>query len=557
MKYRPYEAPLWLIVAVLGSLSCSPSDGPQTGTQTNWLKSCSDDSVCPDAQQCLCGMCTLEVNDEPEQCDALTDAIYAPADDASVIALCGGIAPDVPGMCVLDCEDAACPEGSSCVAGVCAPTRETTLEIELTPGERFQSLIGFGAAIAFVEGELNDHPQKDEIYDVMFSESGIDAMRLRNVLVNENAELVETVELMNAAEERLNHLPVIVLSSSSPPAALKANGSTLCEGNWDTCTLARNDAGEFDYAGFAQYWHDSLDEYLSAGLAPDFISIQNDSNWVPPAGAPLETCRFLPVQGTTNVTIDDTELEVEYPGYAEALREVQESFSDLSYTAAFVGPETTSVQATVDFVNEMGTMNLAGIAHHMYGTPEEDSYSSLAELSRQESLPLLQTEMAAEGIETAQLMQEALVDVGSSMYLQTDFVTSAGRTTPDENALISLTETTYTVNDPYYTLQHFSRDTEPGFTRIGAQSTLDAVRVSAWMSPDEDKVTLVLVNPETTAETASVDFGDFVPATITGRRTVFAGTERYADLGRLETEAETELTLDLPAQSIITLVLEQ
>jgi len=431
------------------------------------------------------------------------------------------------------------------------------MQIDISQDERFQSLIGFGANIAFIEGELNDHPQKEEIYDVMFADSGVDAMRLRNVFVDPEADLADTTELMNEASERLGRRPVLVLSSSSPPASLKVNSSALCAGNWDTCTLVRDAEGAFDYAGFAQYWHESLGAYLDAGIEPDFVSIQNDANWVPPQGASLETCRFLPEEGSTNVTIDGADVEVEYPGYADALRAVQASIEDLSWTPSFIGPETTSVQATIDFMNAMSDVDLAGIAHHLYATdavaPDQEAAQALADLGRELSVPILQTEMTIEGMETALLMQHALVDIGASMYLQTDFVSSAGRTEPDKNALISLSDTAFTVNDPYYVFQHFSHDTQPGFTRIGAHSTQGDVRVSAWMAPDESSVTLVLVNPQTTSQTASLDFGDFAPATITVRRTVFPGSERYVDLGNLEPDQG----LEIPAESIITLVAEQ
>lgn len=533
---------------------CSPNEGPQTGTQTNWLRSCSMASECSEGLRCVCGTCTTPVTDDPATCDLLDGASFVPADDAGVVALCGGVAAS-EGLCLARCDDGACPDGSECLAGICSPLQEATALITIDVDERHQTLLGFGAGIAFIESELVHHPEREALFDVMFVDSGFDALRLRNVFTTPGASLNDTVTLISAATERLGRSPTIVLTSSSPPAELKANASPLCAGNWDTCTLTRNAEDAFDYAGFAAFWRDSLDSYIAADLTPDFLSIQNDANWVPPASNPIETCRFLPEEGAATVNVDAMDLEIEYPGYVEALRAVRDAMSDLDDLPSFVGPEATGVEASVDFVRAMDEMELDAIAHHMYGidalAPDREALTALGGLGVELNRPLLQTEMTGAGLEAALFAQHALVDIGASLYLQTDLVASAGRMTLDQSALVSLTENGFTVGDSYYALQHFARATDPGWTRVAADSTRSSLLVSAWLSPQEESVTLVLINASTAPEHVGVDLDEATSVHLT--RTVFSGVERHADLGELQLDQSFEL----PARAMATVTIER
>jgi len=87
--------------------------------------------------------------------------------------------------------------------------------------------------------------------------------------------------------------------------------------------------------------------------------------------------------------------------------------------------------------------------------------------------------MQAEGLETAIPMHEALNTVGVTAYLQNDFVHSASIQTPDPAALIALGETDFTIQDPYYAMRHFARDTAPGWVRVEASSEPGSVLATA------------------------------------------------------------------------------
>jgi hypothetical protein len=304
--------------------------GPQTGTQTNWLRACATDAQCGGDLQCRCGTCSLACEENGSTCAELAGAECVLASDTGAVALCGGNPAPTAGLCLRRCDDGACPSGTACLAGVCAPPFESTDIVTVDSSVKHQTLLGFGAGTDWLTDEIAQHPAEAALYDAMFAESGLDAIRLFNRYDDfGTSDLSSSVEIMNAATERLGAPPTLLLTSTSPPAQLKANASELCSGNSDTCTLVRLADDSFDYAGFAGHWRAVLEAYTAAGIEPDYISIQNDPESVPPASSESDACRFLPREGTTTVELNGAEVQVEYPGYVEALAALQEALVGL------------------------------------------------------------------------------------------------------------------------------------------------------------------------------------------------------------------------------------
>ncbi len=548
-----------VLPAVLGLLvaACSPERGPQTGSQTNWLRACQGDAECGDLK-CLCGVCTATCDAEADCADHLTGASCVPAEDAGAIALCGGCAPSHPGFCLPRCEAQECADGTACVAGVCTPLHESTASVTVDSSARYQTLVGFGAGTVWLTDEIVEHPAASALYDAMFAESGFDIIRLFNRYDDYGtSDLTTSVAIMSAATERLGAPPTFLLTSTSPPAALKASGDEACSGNPDTCTLAQLADGTFDYPGLASHWRGVVEAYAAAGIEPDYISIQNDPDWVTPASANLDACRFLATEGTETVDVDDTDVEVEYPGYAEALAAVLEALADLPSVPRITAPDTVGVESTVSFASELDLGSIDAIAHHMYGTDpnaiDRDALLALNDLGQQSGLPIFQTEMQAEGLETAILMHEALSTIGASVYLQNDFAVSAFLPAPNPTALIALTETDFTIQDPYYAMAHFARDTDPGWVRVAASSDAEDLLATAWLSPQEDALTVVLVNAGPTESVVELGFGDAAPTASRVTRTVFRGVERTAELGELPPQG----VITVPGNAIVTVAIER
>jgi hypothetical protein len=160
--------------------------------------------------------------------------------------------------------------------------------------------------------------------------------------------------------------------------------------------------------------------------------------------------------------------------------------------------------------------------------------------------------MGGDGIQTALLAQQGFVEIGTSMYLQTTFVAPAGLTTPDTGALVALTDDGFVLQDPYYALKHFAFATEPGWVRVDATSKDEDVSVSAWMSPDENQLAVILINPLSSEEVVALEVDDAYDPVI-AHRTVFPGVERFADLGPFSRSD----SFVLPASSVLTLSFEK
>jgi glucuronoarabinoxylan endo-1,4-beta-xylanase len=557
MSHRPRAHRRWALPALFGFAvaGCSPFDGPQTGSQTNWLLSCQIDAECEAGLQCLCGACTLPCS-KNEGCAELDGTTCVAADNVGAIAQCSGNKPTDSGFCLPRCGNGDCPRGTACVAGVCSPLPAPTTTVTVDTAARFQTLIGFGATLGYTNSDVAKHPKKVALLDAMFGQSGIDVLRLQNRHdYNGTEDLAGSREILDRAEQSLGRRPLVLLTSWTPPADLKANDSTLCEGNADTCTLVKLEGGGFDYAGFADWWRASLDAYAEAGIVPDYIGIQNNPNWTPGASDSKEACRFLPTEGSTTVSVDGANVDVEYPGFREALDAVVQRLEGLASVPKIMAPETTGVESVGDYIPQVGLSNVDAIAHHLYGTdPSAPNLAALeanAALSQQYELPILQTEMQADGLGTAILMHYTLTVENASAYVQNDFVRRPASLTENPEALVDLTTEEFTLQAPYFAMRHFAHDTAPGWVRVGADSENADLLTSAWLSPEGDALTLVLVNAGLAEIDVSVEFEQEVPSNSEVTRTAFEGVEQGAALGKLPAKR----ILRVPGHSIVTVAM--
>lgn len=531
--------------------ACSPSSSPEAGSQTNWLLACDSSEECG-GLECLCGACNARCESDAA-CAELPGASCVAATHEGAIALCSG-QPPPSGLCLPSCE-ASCPEGTSCEASVCAPSGELAARITVDPAMRHQTLVGFGASLAYAEDPIVAHPDKDALYDLVFAQSGLDVLRLRNRHeTGIEAELLAPREIIAAASERLGRRPLLLMTSGAPPAALKADGSRFCGGNPDTCTLVSLPGGGFDYAGFADYWRASLEAYAAAGIAPDYISIQNNPNWVPRADDPNEACFFLPEEGTKTVTVGGAPVDVAYPGYREALAAVRAAIADMPILPRIGAPEVNELGAVAEYVAALDAASFDALALHIYYVDatavDQGAFSSVRDLAAQLERPVFQTEMQAGGLETAILMHHALTAGGASTYLQNDLAALTPGTAPI--ALVHLTRDAFEPQGPYYALSHYAKSTDPGWVRVDASSDFHDLLGSAWLAPDESALTIVLVNAGTEDLAAELVLPDalrarFVSAEVT--RTVFEGSERAAALGELAADG----VVRVPGRSIVTL----
>jgi O-glycosyl hydrolase len=528
---------------------CEPNSVPQTtDSQTNWLKSCSLDADCG-AYSCVCNVCTLPCNTD-DACAEAPGSECVGADDPGAVAVCGGSSAPGSGMCLPRC-DASCGTGQMCVAGVCTSVPAPRGTVNVSTGTRYQSLIGFGAAVAFGEADIVNHPRSAALYEAAFADLGLDVIRLRNRYGRTGDDDLSTSgALVDAAAAGIGRTPTILLSSWSPPASLKANASVNC-GVSDTCTL-RTTATGFDYAGFSAYWRSSIDAYAAVGVVPDYVGIQNNANWQPGSGQMSEACKLLPVEGTASVPVNGVPVDLQYAGYAEALSATLAAFDGLLNPPGILAPETSDFESVADYANVIPVASVDALAHHLYGVDPTDidtvALTDMGTLGATMAKPIIQTEMQADGFDTAVLAHHVLVVEGASAYVQASLTGPTTGPYANEQALLGISSTDFTLLEPYYALQHFARHTDPGWVRVDvAVANRPNVLASAWLSPGGDALTVVIVNQGLREHPVELALDDAF-ATSSVRRTVFDGSERFADLGSLPAEG----IVTLPPRAIVT-----
>jgi O-glycosyl hydrolase len=331
---------------------------------------------------------------------------------------------------------------------------------------------------------------------------------------------------------------------------MKANADEQCSGNADTCTLAQTGGGTFDYDSYASYWRDSLDAYATAGIAPDYIGLQNNPDWLP--AEPSEACVFLPTEGPKSVIVGGVSRVVQYPGLAEAQTATIAALDGLAKPPKILAPETSGLAMVSDYATELDLSGVDAFSHHLYGfdpqAPDLDALQAMAELAAASNLPVFQTEMGADGLGTALLIHYSTVVEGVAAYLQAAFYSTSTGPGANQQALLSVDDTTFAVRDPYYAMQHYALHTDPGWVRVDANTTDDAVLASAWRSPDDGALTVVLVNPGNTGVAVQLDLPSDAPNTSSITRTVFGGLEHAELLGSLSAEG----ILKVPPRAIVT-----
>jgi len=533
-----------------------PRSEPQSDSHTNWLRNCDTDRDCG-ALSCVCGVCTASCSAD-DACSAAPGSSCLPPTHAGIVAVCAGQPPRALGMCLPTCSaDRNCADGQACVAGACQPLAAPGAEVTVDTTTQLQRLTGFGATVGYAEDQIAAYSDPSALSHAMFAGLGLDVLRFRNRYgeVSDPA-LKQAADIVASAQQSLGRPPLVLLGSWSPPAALKQNGATFCA-DPATCTLAKNASGGFDYAGLATHWKNTLDAYARVGFVPDYVGIQNNPDWAPSGGAVMEACKFLPREGSANVLSNGINLPVKYPGYDQALAAVTSALADLPTRPQVLVPELSSIVGTKEYLDALPPAQVNALGHHMYGVDPSaldlDGLHALGQLGAGLGVPLFQTEMQADGFGTALLIHHALSEEGASMYLQTALVGPLSGPAVNPSALIGLTGEQLVLQDPYFAMSHFSRFTDPGWSRVATSSTAPGLLASAWLSPDHSALTIVLINAATAPLVVALDLGAEHVSSAHLWRTVFASAERFADLGA--TPAPSAITL--PPRSIVTVAIEE
>jgi glucuronoarabinoxylan endo-1,4-beta-xylanase len=412
-----------------------------------------------------------------------------------------------------------------------------------------QQIAGFGGSEAFYQGWLARHPHSKEIYDALFGPVNglqIDFLRLQDKYRGSDKPDFDpdTLAIVKGANALRSSPVTIVMSSWTPPAALKNNHDEKNGG-----TLRKID-GKYDYAGFANYWKDSVIAYRSIGIDPTYVSIQNE----PDMTTDYESCRFNPTEAPYK---GDS-----FAGYDKAVDAVYTAFQQLPSPPHMIGPETIgigygNVQA---FIQAQNPKEIFAVAHHLYTGGDKavpDSYIPAMQAIDSENPGRLkfQTEYYTKGgFDTVLMIHDSLVVEQVSMYLYWP-LTWPGM----ESTLLSIenpadpskwkTPNGWSYTDGYYALKQYSYFIHAGYRRVDASTNNDEVKLSAYLSPKKDKLVVVAINTADKPTAVKLKLGEFDHGTSVVYRTTFPdSSERFANLGALAADN----TVALPPHSVAT-----
>ncbi|MBN1765732.1 MAG: carbohydrate binding domain-containing protein [Sedimentisphaerales bacterium] len=404
---------------------------------------------------------------------------------------------------------------------------------------RLQEIEGFGAAGAWYGGWLTQHPKKIELYDILFNQLGLDIFRIRNTYDIDQDNFDVSVEIAAQGEASLGRDLKIMISSWSPPAYLKSNDSTVAG------TLKKDTSGDYMYTEFAQWWAQSLSAYSAAGLDADYINMQNEPDYL----ADWDSCKFTPTE------------TVDWAGYNLAFEALYNELSPGPNDPRLLAPEAVGFGSSAAFIDALiDTDHVYGYAHHLYGDGSGDNpdgyipgMTSFA--AGYGDKPLLQTEYShanetyTDAMNLALLIHNSLAVEGVTAYLYWDLfwgepgglVALEGYWLPDAG---------YTINPVYYAFKHYSAFIHSDWQRVDASTDSEDLRISAYISPDNMHLSVVLINTSADIDIETdLAFSGF---TISNGNVYRTTQTTHCELIQTYDGASP---LSLPAQSITTLVL--
>jgi glucuronoarabinoxylan endo-1,4-beta-xylanase len=412
----------------------------------------------------------------------------------------------------------------------------------------YQQLEGFGAAGAWYEGWLLVHPQKNTLYDILFTDLGLDIYRVRNCYGFDGGYINNTEQIVQEAKTRNPSLKILN-SAWTPSAYLKSNDSP------NSGTL-KKDAGDsnnsapyyYVYKAYADWWADSLTAYESNSIHSDYIGIQNE----PDLETTYESCKFLPTETSS------------YAGYNQAFEAVYQELNSVMgpNMPKMLGPETMGFGGAVTYINSLiDTDHVYGYAHHLYSDGDYDSPDSfITGMQNFGSVygykPLFQTEYEkldapsddfTASMNMALHMHNSIVYEGVCSYFHWTLFWAGS------SGLVSLPfygSSSYTINPTYYTFKHYAYFTDPNWYVIDATASPSTnLRMTAFKNPDNNQLTVVILNKSTAEETLTLTLKDFSPDGNVSDSYRSSSTEQWSSLGEFNPTEE----LTLPAKSITTI----
>lgn len=475
-----------------------------------------------------------------------------------------------------------------------AKVQKDALQIDIDNTVSHQEIDGFGAGYTYYSNYVYFAKYKDEIYDLLFSDAHLSILRFKNSFLYDEAvdykpekEEDFNVEFDPKTErdfyenavsrfEKLGIKPKVLMSSWSPAPYLKSSETLYGEG-----TLAKDEAGNYVYDKYGEYWYQALKAYNEAGVPVDYLSIQNEPDYV----AAYESCSF------------DPEESGKAASYQKAFDATYKACMKLENPPKMIAPETMSFKISslskyIDAILENNPESLYGIGHHLYvgaskGKPYTYNLEFASIAKKYPDLKKWQTEYyEGDFMDTVQIIQNALQYENLNCYIFWGGVWKNPGSKEMDN-LIGMDAGTdeetwdhehgYIIGEKYYSMRHFSEYILPGYIRIDTKvhagddeekeeaevtsqslvnKELDDLSCTAYISPDKDKIVLVSVNDTDENKKLQYQFADYhidsSKVILTNYQNGENTEEFYTESGSLD-----ELQCyEIPAHSVATIVID-
>ena len=434
---------------------------------------------------------------------------------------------------------------------------------------RYQTFEGWGASYTWYGDWLTNNVHAEEAYDWIFEDAEFNILRFRdlNKVIGYGGGYEDTTyksykAYYNAAVKRGVDPIVMVTSWGQYDRNLDFVAFTEKDDEGHTYyTLAKDENGEYMYDELADFCVQSIQYFFDAGIPVDYFSISNETEL---QGLHIDEQGNARDEAGFYFGPDENEYHCAYwKAHIAVYEAFQEAFGedDPKITGAEVMADTASLmEEYLEPLIEAAPESFDMIPHHLYGSANTPaSFSEVYE--KFGDYTLWQTEWYNNDyFGHAKVLIDELNYENVNAYLYWNGVWPED----DGNCLIEIggweSNAYVKPRGNHYIMMHFSKFIKNGYTRV--ETDLNAVNsdVTAFVSPDNDELVLVILNTSENDETLKLAVNDYrIKSGHIYRST--KNTDDYekeqefneymADMGSLKTTS-----IEIPSDTLTTLVMK-
>ena len=434
---------------------------------------------------------------------------------------------------------------------------------------RYQTFEGWGASYTWYGDWLTNNVHAEEAYDWIFEDAEFNILRFRdlNKVIGYGGGYEDTTyksykAYYNAAVKRGVDPIVMVTSWGQYDRNLDFVAFTEKDDEGHTYyTLAKDENGEYMYDELADFCVQSIQYFFDAGIPVDYFSISNETEL---QGLHIDEQGNARDEAGFYFGPDENEYHCAYwKAHIAVYEAFQEAFGEDApkITGAEVMADTASLmEEYLEPLIEAAPESFDMIPHHLYGSANTPaSFSEVYE--KFGDYTLWQTEWYNNDyFGHAKVLIDELNYENVNAYLYWNGVWPED----DGSCLIEIggweSNAYVKPRGNHYIMMHFSKFIKNGYTRV--ETDLNAVNsnVTAFVSPDNDELVLVILNTSENDETLKLAVNDYrIKSGHIYRST--KNTDDYekeqelneymADMGSLKTTS-----IEIPSDTLTTLVMK-